>query len=114
MKYLSFEGKEVKWIWAYGQSCTGIVTGCDKSIGITIQNKDPLNHYLLCLNGPLSPVKIKNRHSKRTYHKIFLLIIEGIKKGEIEAYKLGREIEKYFLRDKLYRQPSKDSCPFAQ
>lgn len=58
------EGKEVEFTALDGTKIKGVVTGCDESIGITIQEKGGLESYLFCYHGPLS---LRAKELKRKY-----------------------------------------------
>lgn len=106
----SLEGKEVTYKYPSGNTKIGIVTGCNRSIGITIQNRENLDNYLLCLNGPSSPIwkrkpttKIRLDEYNRLFNAIINQIIEGV-------YIVGT-VDSIITTTRI---PSINTCPFSQ
>lgn len=107
MNYSELEGKEVTYIESdSGKEYLGIVTGCEPGIGITIQEKES-KRYLLCLNGPLSPLY------KGSYPELdkplFDLVVEMIIEGRYDTQRADDLIGTISIVG-----PSARTCPFAQ
>ena len=103
--------KELKYVFSNGKAFDAVVVENEKSIGLTIVEKDNPDNYLVCLNGPLSPI-LKDRENKNqeieNYLKARKVAVQGIKKGILYAKdfdtsgaKCGSDI-------------SKNSCAFNQ
>ena len=115
MNYEKFEGKEVVCI-AGDNQIVGIVTGCDRDIGISIQAKDDKKRYLLCLIGPSAPNFESHFVKGRTYYKRFRFILDCIKRGKIVSEELLEFLEKTKASHSFYanKRPDASSCPFNQ
>jgi hypothetical protein len=110
--YSYLEGKIIKVTAGDRFQYKGIVSGCDYDIGITIQNADDHDNYLVCLHGTCSPYKIAAaaaNNDLQLYKKVFNKIIKDIQTGHLDQFELedlvGRASDK---------QPSADTCPFSQ
>jgi hypothetical protein len=100
MKYADYIGKEIKYE-ANGVVLTGIITGADAHIGFTIQEKGT-NIYLVCINGPGSPIFERFKGAMRQWKEGKRYIRKALKKGIYRPkYKYGRN-------------PSTATCPFSQ
>ena len=84
--YPELEGKLVDYEYRDGVVKTGIVVGCNRSLGITIVNAENKEHYLVCFAGPVAP---GGGHSfdpfACTYNEFFDYTLECIKEGHIVA-----------------------------
>ena len=103
--------KELKYVFQDGETIDAVVVENEKSIGVTIVEKDNPDNYLVCLNGPLSPL-LKDHENKdkliNDYLKARKVVVQGIKKGilhTIDFDKAGVEYDDYI---------SPDTCAFNQ
>ena len=91
----------------------GIITGIDRELGISIQEDGNLDNYLMCFNGPSSPVERAKYEEfsecKGLYYAMFDKIVYMLEMGHIdyEDFQKAGEID--------YREaPSAKTCAFAQ
>ena len=99
------EGMEIRFVrpeWSDKEDTQGIVTGADALVGFSVQEKGNLERYLICGNGPLSPLADKNDTKWEDYFTSLVKIIRMIEEGYID-------FQVYSSHD-----PSAEMCAFAQ
>ena len=112
--YEALEGKIIDYLNSNGKT-KGKVVGCDPDIGITIVAAGDPTNYLMCLQGPLSPLWPKEKRkgfNKKRSKIIFNAIVNQIKKGTCNFLILEKK-----WRSLKGNEPSIASvkrCPFAQ
>ena len=103
--------KELKYVFISGETVDAVVVENEKSIGLTIVEKDNPYNYLVCLNGPLSPL-LKDHENKDKLINDYLnarkVAVQGIKKGILYATDFD------IAGDALGDEPSENTCPFNQ
>jgi hypothetical protein len=102
----SLEGKKVIFIDSNGKETVGIITGCNKDIGISIQEKENMENYLLCLLCPSAPnfgdsTEKENKEAQQLYK----LIVKQLLMGKADVRKLSVV---------SFEEPTADFCPFSQ
>ena len=105
----NFEGKTVAYYMGKQTIVSGVVTGCDKDIGVTIQTADKKG-YLACLHGPSSPARRDSSAPKSHVKMMFDLMVDMIEAGFVDAVKLIEANGHY----SGHGAPSVDDCPFSQ
>ena len=103
--------KELKYVFLSGETVDAVVVENEKSIGLTIVERDNPDNYLVCLHGPLSPL-LKDHENKDKLINDYLnarkAVVQGIKKGILYATDFGKagvECDEY---------PSEYTCAFNQ
>lgn len=103
--YEHLEGKLVTISYSGGEEVTGVVVGCNRSIGVTIVDVTDKDKYLLCFGGPVSPggitecLKDDLKEFGKTYDEVFDIIIQMIESGSWEAGAFTRSITDGHGRD---------------
>ena len=114
--YSDLVGEEIKIIIVGGKR-PGMarVVGADYHIGITIEYVNLPGHYVMCLNGPLSPVVIRNKISftRGIWRKLFHGTIKRIQSGTIDMTEFRCFVSSLYETD-IFLPPSHDSCAFNQ
>lgn len=113
--YSELVGKEVNVRLSDGSIKHGVVSYIDYDIGITIQEKDT-QKYIFCTNGSLSPLWKEEEtevYEDEKYRGIFDYVAEGIRKGEIQAYRIHEMVMKA-TGHSTHSRPSAETCAFAQ
>jgi len=108
--YENLEGKEILFI-VCGMPILAIVTGCDSDLGISIQRKTS-KEYLMCLNGPMSPISKDPRSgfNAEKYSSEFEGVVKMIRSGVVKATALML----LFGTGKRVDEPTAGHCPFSQ
>jgi len=119
--YPELEGTKITWInnpregESQGIPEIGIVAGCNFDIGISIQTGDK-KHYLMCLNGPSSPIGKKCEAEMCYWPAKFYSAVRMIKSGIIDFQKIvPLQTKITHLKDEFIEPSfliSADSCPF--
>lgn len=113
MNYDNLIGKEIVYKHSFGEMI-GIVTGCDLSLGITIQSKEDPDVYICCLHGPLSPV-IKDHPELFCSEEELLYVINEIEEGIVKCPDTDPIKEEGFGNTTgIGSPPSVKTCVFSQ
>lgn len=116
MDYSHFEGKVVTVNFNNEYFYDGIISGCDSDLGITIQNADNKDDYLVCLHGKMSPKKkflytgLDAFENERIFNEVFKEFIKGIEKGRIDVWAIHEKVKAPDSKN----IPSAEDCPFNQ
>ncbi len=113
MDYEKYEG-EVKFVICYKKKHLGLISGCDKYVGISMDCIDTTlekGAQLLCLPGPYAPEGFKGKVTEgNNYDQIFEMVIEELEKNIVDLDYVQDRI------DKLLHQTGKSGyqapCPF--
>jgi hypothetical protein len=104
------EGKEIQYKFLDGEQMTGVVVGCNYDIGITIMQPES-DVYLLCVNGPSSPLGSLRDNLKPG------VMWDDLFYGTVKAIQLGC-VDVTFLFDLIetdpFNVPSQSTCPYNQ
>jgi len=118
--YSKLEGRVIDYIYNdKGSSVKGEIVGCNYDVGMTVVSVDDKSRYLLCLNGPLSPVRSdpKSRISKNMerYRLLFNSATAQAKGGTINPELFHADLSKIGEPDDgSAKILSSTSCPFGQ
>jgi hypothetical protein len=113
--YPELEGNKVDYLGLDEGDLVGKVVGFDYDIGITIVDVNDKNNYLLCINGPNSPLGKANKNLVK-YKRIFYAIVGLIEKGKMHIDEVEDIISDpgEYPSSPFQSQPSSKSCAFNQ
>lgn len=111
--YSLLEGKVVTFIDRHGKEWKAVVTGCDKDIGITLQDSHDHVRYLMCLVGRCAPGNAWSDVSADTYETFFDMIIEQIDNGVVDCDPHHVFMRERCSQEEVGRSTAK-SCSFNQ
>lgn len=110
--YPELEGKRIRYL-SDGYDLTGIVTGCNYDIGISVKNVDDGEDYLMCVLGPSSPQVTQEwgdiEFPEDDYKHSFTYIVDMIEKGVIDFNK-SLPVNERNISDYC---PTEESCPWG-
>lgn len=107
------EGKIVKYYYSDGDYVTGVVIGCNKSVGITIANVENKDHLAVCICGPSAPGPFYENMLKRlkvSYDEMYDEIVACIEAGKIDVNSL---VEKLYYNHRAGTVDT-NACPYRQ
>lgn len=99
-----------------------IVTGDDPDVGFTLQENDGIKRYVVCLNGPSSPVFKKLAKSEsfnsvleiEKYKALREALIKMVKEGVVIPEELDKAKAAFDSILSPSGDPTSDDCAFSQ
>ena len=105
--YPELEGKLIETDYE-----TGVVVGCNRSLGITIVDAQNKDHFLVCFAGPIAPGGGTDFSDYTcTYMEMFDYTLECIKAGVIDMTAIHRV---YRGDDTKYGECNGRNCAYSQ
>lgn len=112
------EGKVITFI-SRDKEYTGVVVGCNRSVGVTIVNAKNKDEYLCCLVGPVAPGFKKFRDASVPATDTMDYLIQGIIDGEVSMDKAVEVYNAQLERNNIslpvvIQHASAEVCPYNQ
>ena len=82
------EGRIITVLDIYGGKTSGVIVGCNKSVGLTIVNANDKDKYLICMRGPVAPNSTVHMHTD--YDVSWTTVIEMLEAGIFDVSELHR------------------------